>query len=150
MVHQRKSTLSRTVEQQLPLLSPLPSKPSAQPDLGYLLALPTLRRVIRYSMSLRDLEPKQVYEQLDMDKATWSRIENGGMSFPADDLEDFRQIVGNDAVILWLLHQSGFDVTSVRRQQSDLEARVELAEQRARDAEYRLSVAVELMAARPR
>lgn len=132
-VNQRKSTESSDVEQ----LSLIPArKPSSPPDVAYLLGLPNLRRVIRYSMSLADLEPKQVYGPLGKDKATWSRIENGDMSFPADDLENFRQIVGNDAVILWLTHQAGYDVHSLRKLQDDKDKQIqrlqdELAKQRA-------------------
>lgn len=120
-VNQRKSTESSDVEQ----LSLIPArKPSSPPDVAYLLGLPNLRRVIRYSMSLADLEPKQVYGPLGKDKATWSRIENGDMSFPADDLEKFRQIVGNDAVILWLAHQAGYDVATMRKAQDDKDKRI--------------------------
>jgi plasmid maintenance system antidote protein VapI len=140
MVPQRKSTKSENVEQ-LCLLSPS-RKPSAPVDVAYLLGLGSLRRVLRYSMSLRDLEPKAVYEQLDMDKATWSRIENGGMSFPADDLEKFRQIVGNDAVIMWLVHQSGYDLTSLRKAQDDKDKEIEQLKAELADTNRALNLLV--------
>lgn len=140
MVDQRKSTSTPSVEQ----LSLLASqrRESASVDVPYLLSLTSLRRVIRYSMSLRDLEPKQVFDQLDMDKATWSRIENGGMSFPADLLERFRQVVGNDAAILWLANQAGFDVAAMRKLQDDKDKEiVRLREELATERSERATIA---------
>lgn len=74
---------------------------------------------MRYAISLADLEPKQVYVPLKKDKATWSRIENGDMSFPADDLIAFCDVVGNDAVVLWLDHSRGYDIALMRKLQDD-------------------------------
>lgn len=106
----------RTVEQ----LSFLPvRKPCPPPDLEYVKSLPSLRRAMRYAISLADLEPKQVYVPLKKDKATWSRIENGDMSFPADDLIAFCDVVGNDAVVLWLDHSRGYDIALMRKLQDD-------------------------------
>jgi hypothetical protein len=118
---QRTSTKSDKVEQ----LQLLPHRASAKsPDLSYLLSLPNLRRVVRYSMSLADLEPKQVYEPLGKDKATWSRIEGGDMGFPADLLVPFQSITNNSAPVLWLAHQDGWDVTTMRKRQDDKDKRI--------------------------
>lgn len=133
---QHKSTALRSVEQ----LSLLPArKASPQPDVAYLMGLTSLRRAIRYSMSIADLEPKQVYGPLEKDKATWSRIESGDMSFPADDLPKLCQVIGNDAAVLWLAHATGFDLASMRKLQDDKDRRIadleqQLAEERAEKA----------------
>lgn len=111
MVSQRQSTFSTDVAQ----LELLPTrKVGTVVDKAYVLGLPTLRRAIRYSVSLADLEPKQVYEPLDMDKAIWSRIENGGMSFPADQLGRLAEITRNEAPLTWLAHQSGFELRPLK------------------------------------
>jgi hypothetical protein len=133
---QRTSTKSSTVEQ----LNLLPQRAEAkQPDLTYLASLPSLRRAIRYSMSLADLEPKQVYEPLGKDKATWSRIEGGDMGFPADLLLPFQAVTNNDAALLWLVHAAGYDVSSLRKRQDDKDLEIqrlrdELAQERAEKA----------------
>lgn len=137
-VDQRRSTNLTDVEQ-LDLLDSRPKKPCPPVDLDYLLPLPSLRRAIRYSVSLRDLEPKQVFEPLGMDKAVWSRIENGGMSFPADELLKFQIVTENDAPLLWLMHQAGYDVRQLRRLRDDKDRRIteleaELAAERAERA----------------
>lgn len=118
---QRTSTKSDKVEQ-LQLLSHRSA--AKAPDLAYLMSLPNLRRVVRYAMSLADLEPKQVYEPLGKDKATWSRIEGGDMSFPADLIMPFQAITQNSAPILWLAHQDGWDITTMRKRQDDKDKRI--------------------------
>jgi hypothetical protein len=122
MVSQRQSSISTADDRQLTLL---PSrKESAVPDVEYLKALPNFRRAVRYSISLADLEPKQVYEPLEMDKAIWSRIDNGGMSFPADDIYKLRQTTGNNAPLLWLAHQDGIDIRNLPRLRDDKDRRI--------------------------
>jgi hypothetical protein len=130
MVSHRQSTVSPEVAQ-LPLL-PTRRTISAAPDVEYLRALPNFRRVVRYSISLADLEPKQVYEPLEMDKAIWSRIDNGGMSFPADEIGKLRKITGNNAPLLWLNHQDGIDIRNLPLLRDDKDRQIaELKEQLA-------------------
>lgn len=119
---QRTTTKSNTVEQ-LALLPPR-AEPK-EPDLAYLASLPNFRRAVRYSMSLADLEPKQIYGPLGKDKSTWSRIESGDMGFPADLILPFQAITNNDAPLLWLVHAAGYDVTSLRRRQDDKDKEIE-------------------------
>lgn len=121
------SDLSDSVGQ-LDLLGGDRAKVSAQVDKRYLFTLGSMRRAIRYSMSLRDLEPKQVYEQLGKDAAAWSRIENGSISFPSDDLPTLLKVTGNDAPLRWLAHACGYDITPLR---TELEEQLE-AERAAR------------------
>lgn len=134
MVSQQQSSKSPQID----LLTGRASCPP--PDIPYLLGLPSLRRAIRYSMSLADLEPKQVYGPLNKDKAIWSRIENGDMSFPADDLTRFCDIVGNDAVILWLAHHAGFDVVTMKKRMDDKDKQIEDLQRRLEEAEREKSV----------
>jgi len=145
MDHQRRSTKSAAVEQ----LALLPAKkPCPPPDLAYVASLPNFRRALRYAISLADLEPKQVYGPLDKDKATWSRIENGDMSFPADDLMHFCEVVGNDAVLLWLMCSAGYDLTSIRKAQDDKDKRIAELEAKLAEKDYALEIAAQLVSGR--
>lgn len=139
MVSQRESTKSNDVEQ----LTLLPTrKASPPPDLDYLVALPNARRALRYSLSLADLEPKQVYEPLGMDKAVWSRIENGGAGFPAHKIRCLSAVVGNDAFLFWLCHDNGFDIHSMRKVQDDKDRRIaELEAELAKEREEKAIIA---------
>jgi hypothetical protein len=90
------------------------AKPSAPVDKRYLFGLPNLRRVIRYSASLRDLEAKQVYEPLGKDQAVWSRIEGGTAAFPADQILDLAKICDNHAPLMWLAYKAGYELVPLR------------------------------------
>lgn len=131
---QRKSTAARSVEQ-LPLL-PIPGwrEPTpAVPDLDHLRTLKSLRAAIAYSLHLADIDAVDAYRLLKKDKSTWSRIMSGDMSFPADDLPAFCKRVRNDAALLWLTHQCGFDIEHMVRIKSSLEQENErLREENAR------------------
>lgn len=102
-------------------------KPSAPVDKRYLFGLPNMRRAIRYSISLRDLEAKEVYGPLGKDQAVWSRIETGTASFPAEQLIDLARICDNNAPLMWLAYRSGFELQPLK---SELEMQLE-----AKDAE---------------
>jgi hypothetical protein len=107
-------------------------KPSAPVDKRYLFGLPNLRRVIRYSASLRDLEAKQVYEPLGKDQAVWSRIENGTAAFPADQIPDLAKICDNHAPLMWLAYKAGFELNPLR---SALEVELEAKEAQLAESE---------------
>ncbi len=120
-------------------------KPCPPVDKAYVLSLPSFRRALRYSLSLSDLEPKQVYEPLDMDKATWSRIENGQQAFPPDQLDALAKLTGNDAPLMWLAHSRGYELRPLR---SELQERLEAAEAHAAELERQNALMRELLQGR--
>lgn len=139
---ERVGTNSRPLEQ----IDFLATKKVCPPvDKTYVLSLPSFRRALRYSMSLADLEPKQVYEPLDMDKATWSRIENGAQAFPPDLLGRLAMLTGNDAPLIWLAHSRGYDLRPLR---SELQERLEAAEAHAAELERQNALMRELLTGR--
>lgn len=102
---------------QLPLLD-APRGVTPVIDIPYVRALPTFRRAMRYQWSVAGLEPKDVYDPLGHDKATWSKIDSGTMSFQADKIETFCRVTRNIAVIEWLAFRAGMELKPLR---SDLE-----------------------------
>lgn len=117
--YQRPSTISTDVAQ----LELIPRrKPSAAVDRDHVRRLPSLRRAINYSLSLADMDPKEAYGPLEMDKAIWSRIVNGNMSFPADELPKLKAVTGNEAAVYWLATACGYDLKPLR---SELEQQLE-------------------------
>lgn len=139
---QQVSTNSPAVEQ-LDFLSA--RKAPVPVDKPYLVALPNFRRALRYSVSLADLEPKQVYEPLGMDKATWSRIESGYQCFPPEKLQELAAITGNNAPLMWLAHNLGFDLRPLR---SELEEQLEAERERADELERENNLMRQLLTAR--
>lgn len=98
---------------------------------------PTLGAAVKLCYEAAGLEPKEVLHAIRMDKAQLSRWENGqeGVCWPK--LAALMDTCGNDAPVLWQLHQRGYDLSSLRRQESELERRLRLAEEE-RDALKRL------------
>jgi plasmid maintenance system antidote protein VapI len=146
LAHEQDSERVGTKSQGVEQLSFLPTKRTCPPiDKPYVLSLSSFRRAIRYSMSIADLEPKQVYEPLDMDKATWSRIENGQQAFPPDLLGRLAELTGNDAPLVWLAHSRGYELRPLR---SELQERLEAAEAHALELERQNSLMRELLQGR--
>lgn len=75
------------------------------------------------------LEPKQVIDKLKMDKAQWSRWQSGqeGVIFPK--LEAVMDLCGNDAPLLWMNMARGYDLSSIRRRETDLERQLREAQE---------------------
>lgn len=97
------------------------------------------------------LEPKQVTDAVrtsegkPVDKAAWSRWVNDNEGIEWPKLKQIMGKCGNDAPVLWMLHDLGYDITSLRRRETELERRLRLAEERAQRAETTNRVLVEAL-----
>jgi hypothetical protein len=91
------------------------------------------------------LEPKQVTDAVRtsegraVDKAAWSRWVNDNEGVEWNKLVQIMDKCGNDAPLFWMLHARGYDLSSLRRQETELEKRLreaqeELARERAERA----------------
>lgn len=77
---------------------------------------------------------KQACSEIGMDKGRWSRIKSGGEGIKWEQLEAFMSACGNDAPLLWMLHQRGYDLHSIRKRETETEQRLREARE-ALDAE---------------
>lgn len=64
---------------------------------------------------------KELQVQLGVDKAQFSRWQSGTEGILWPKLRKLMLHCGNDAPVLWQLHQCGYDLRSVRRVESELE-----------------------------
>lgn len=64
---------------------------------------------------------KTLQQELEVDKAQFSRWQSGteGISWPK--FERLMDLCGNDAPLLWMLHQRGYDLNSVRKTETEIE-----------------------------
>lgn len=67
------------------------------------------------------LEPKQVVADLKMDKAQWSRWTSGQEGVIWPKLQAVMDLCGNDAPLLWMMQARGYDLSSLRKLETDLE-----------------------------
>lgn len=64
---------------------------------------------------------KTLQAELGVDKAQFSRWQSGteGVTWPK--FAKLMDLCGNDAPVLWMLHQRGYDLASVRRRETTTE-----------------------------
>lgn len=104
----------------------------------------TLGDAIGLCAKVAGLEPKQVQSALHMDKAQWSCWESGQEGIVWPKLSAVMDTCGNDAPLLWMLHARGYDLSSIRKRETETEKenrllREELAKERSeREVERRL------------
>ena len=82
------------------------------------------------------LEPKEVQAKLKTDKAQWSRWESGQEGVVWPKFIALMDACGNDAPLLWMLHSRGYDITSLRRKETELEQRLREANERIAQMEH--------------
>jgi hypothetical protein len=64
---------------------------------------------------------KTLQQELGVDKAQFSRWQSGTEGVQWSKFTALMDACGNDAPVLWMLHQRGYDLASLRRLESDVE-----------------------------
>lgn len=90
-------------------------------------------------------EPKEVMDEVrdpktgkPVDKAQWSRWMSGEEGVVWPKFVQLMDFCGNDAPLLWMLHARGYDLSSLRKRETELEKELRLArEELAREREER-------------
>jgi transcriptional regulator with XRE-family HTH domain len=133
LTSQQLSTRLRDVVNSTQLSIPSPVAP------GEIERKQTLGAAITLCYDAAGLVPKQVADRCQFDKAQLSRWESGteGITWPR--LAALMDVAGNDVPMLWMLHQRGYDLASVRRRESELEHQLRLMTEE-RDALKRVLV----------
>lgn len=67
------------------------------------------------------LAPKEVQDALKTDKAQWSRWESGAEGIVWPKFSALMDVCGNDAPLLWMLSQRGYDLASLRKRETETE-----------------------------
>jgi len=70
------------------------------------------------------LEPKEVQSRLKTDKAQFSRWTDDVEGIKWEKFIALMDECGNDAPLLWMLHARGYDLASLRRQETELERQI--------------------------
>jgi plasmid maintenance system antidote protein VapI len=72
---------------------------------------------------------KQLAMELDVDKAQFSRWTNGTEGITWPKLRKLMDRCGNNAPVLWMLYQMGYDLHSLRKRETETERRLRDAEE---------------------
>lgn len=87
---------------------------------------------------------KALQTDLEVDKAQFSRWQSGTEGIVWHKFVRLMDLCGNDAPLMWMLHQRGYDLYSLRRQETELERQLREAQEEIeklkseRDVERRL------------
>jgi len=81
----------------------------------------TLGGAIGLCAKLAGLEPKQVQDKVKADKAQWSRWESGAEGIVWPKFAALMDACGNEAPLLWMCRARGFDLSSMRKLESETE-----------------------------
>lgn len=84
----------------------------------------TLGGAIDLCAKVAGLEPKQLQDALKSDKAQFSRWTSGAEGIVWPKFEALMDTCGNDAPLLWMLDARGYDLSSLRRKESETEKRL--------------------------
>lgn len=106
----------------------------------------TLNAAIVLCVQSSGLDRKQVYTALEIDPATWSRIESGQANFPVNKLDPLMDLCANEAPLMWLMNARKYDWASVRKKQSDTEMKLAKMEQENTDLRRLLKLRTEIEA----
>lgn len=85
---------------------------------------PSMTRALILFQTMSGLDDKAFTGETGIvkDAAQWSRIMGAGQhNFPHDKLNVFMDKAGNEAPLLWLLHSRGYDLDSLRKQETETE-----------------------------
>lgn len=72
---------------------------------------------------------KELQQQVGADKAQFSRWLSGQEGIVWPKFVKLMDVCGNDAPLLWMLHQRGYDLHSVRKRETETERRLREAEE---------------------
>lgn len=84
-------------------------------------ALSTFAAALSECAALSGLKDKTVAIEAGVDAALWSRMKSGDAGVKGELLDALMDICGNELPLLWLLHRRGYDMSSLRRRESELE-----------------------------
>jgi hypothetical protein len=93
-------------------------------------------------------EPKELQLEFKWDKGQWSRWESGEEGIKWPKLVQVMDFCGNDAPLLWMLHARGYELSSIRKRETETERLLRIAEERAKKAEDKVQILTEVISGR--
>lgn len=113
---------------------------------------PSLGKAIEYCAELAgyayDKELERALEQcgVKVDATQLTRWKQGAEGIRWEKLAALMDVCGNDAPVLWMLHQRGWDLSSLRKRETETERLLRLSEERVRTMEAERVVERRLLA----
>ena len=90
----------------------------------------SLATAIALCIQLSGLDDKEIYLTLGIDAGHWSRMMKGTAHFPVEHMPTLMRMCGNEAPLLFLVKEMGYDINSLRPLESETEKALRLANER--------------------
>lgn len=91
---------------------------------------------------------KELQMQLGVDKAQFSRWHSGQEGICWPKFERLMDLCGNDAPLLWMLHQRGYDVSVLRKRETETERELRLVREQLEREKLKNQALVEALTGR--
>lgn len=88
---------------------------------------------------------KTLQGDLEVDKAQFSRWQSGTEGIVWPKFVRLMDLCGNDAPLLWMLHQRGYDLHSLRRRETETEKKLREAQERIAQLEADAAVTMRVI-----
>lgn len=116
--------------------------PMHQVDPALIARQPSMTKALQLCQTLSGLDDKAFVGPggVVKDQAQWSRIMGSGQHyFPQDQLNRFMDQAANEAPMLWLLHSRGYDLTSLRKMETETERELRIEREKSAKLHDRLA-----------
>lgn len=88
---------------------------------------------------------KQLQQALGTDKGQFSRWQSGTEGIIWPKFKKLMDICGNDAPVLWMVYQLGYDLHSLRKRESETERELRHAQEQLAKSEEKLAWAMDAL-----
>lgn len=95
----------------------------------------TLGGAISLCAKVAGLAPKQIQDALRSDRSQFSRWTDDKEGILWTKLRALMDLCGNPAPLLWMVQEYGFDLSSIRKQETELERELRIAKEWIRQLE---------------
>lgn len=99
----------------------------------------TLGAAIGHCMELAGFDMDKEVPIKGLDKSQFSRWKSGSEGIKWEKFETLMNGCGNDAPLLWMLYQRGYDLNSLRKRESETEKALRVEREARMKAEERLA-----------
>jgi hypothetical protein len=80
---------------------------------------------LMFSVRCSGYEPKEIPLLFEIDAGQWSNILSGKKHFPHERRNEFMDFVGNEILLMYACESRGYDFSTLRKQQTELERELE-------------------------
>lgn len=88
---------------------------------------------------------KQLQTELEVDKGQFSRWQSGTEGIRWCKFNRLMDLCGNEAPLMWMLYQRGYDLHSLRKRESETARELRIKREARQDAEKKLAWAMECL-----